>query len=135
MDDNKNEYCNNYSGVSDFIFIDSPFTVKEFDNVIGEDINISKASFKDPDEYSGEITLSKCSKISGIENLLEIIGADMKDSIAIGDGFNDVKMLEGAALSIAMGNAPKEIKDISDYVTDDIYEDGVFNALRHFNLI
>lgn len=59
----------------------------------------------------------------------------MKDSIAIGDGFNDIKMLEGAALSIAMGNAPKEIKDISDYVTDDIYEDGVFNALKHFNLI
>ena len=59
----------------------------------------------------------------------------MKDSISVGDGFNDVKMLEGASLSIAMGNSPKEIKDISDFVTDDIYKDGVYNALKHFNLI
>lgn len=135
VDDNKDEYCNKYSGISDFIFIDSPFTVDDFDEIIGEDINISKASFKDPDDYSGEITLSKCSKISGIKNLLDTIGADMKDSIAVGDGFNDVKMLEGASLSIAMGNSPKEIKDISDFVTDDIYKDGVYNALKHFNLI
>ena len=135
VDDNKDEYCNKYSGISDFIFIDSPFTVDDFDEIIGEDINISKASFKDPDDYSGEITLSKCSKISGIKNLLDTIGADMKDSIAVGDGFNDLKMLEGASLSIAMGNSPKEIKDISDFVTDDIYKDGVYNALKHFNLI
>ena len=135
VDDEKSEYCNKYNGVSDFIFINSPFTVEEFNKIIGEDINISKASFKDPDDFSGEITLSKCSKISGIKNLLDMIGADMKDSIAIGDGFNDVKMLKGATLSIAMGNAPKEIKDISDYTTDDIYNDGVYKALRHFELI
>lgn len=59
----------------------------------------------------------------------------MKDSIAIGDGFNDAKMLEGTNLSIAMGNSPQEIKNLADYVTDDIYEDGLYNALRHFDLI
>lgn len=135
IDDDKSAYFDNHPGVSDVIFMNSPFTVDEFNKMVGDDINVGKASFKEPDDYSGEITLGNYTKASGINSLLEKIGADHKDSIAIGDGFNDVDMLREAALSIAMGNSPQEIKDLADYVTDDILKDGVFKALRHFDLI
>ena len=135
LDDNVDGYFENHPGVSDFIYINSPFTVKEFNAMLGDDINVEKASFKEPDDYSGEITLGNCSKGIGIKRFLDLLGADMKDSIAVGDGFNDIEMLKAANLSIAMGNSPQEVKDISDYVTDDISEDGVYNALNHFNLI
>ena len=134
-DDDKPNFSNKYKGVSDFIFINSPFTVAEFNKLIGPDINVGKASFKEPDEYSGEITLAECTKASGIDEVLAHLGARLEDSIAIGDGFNDVEMLKHAHLSIAMGNSPDEIKKLSDYVTDNIYSDGVYNALKHFKLI
>lgn len=135
IDDDKENYHDKYQKVSDFIHIESPFTVTEMNEILGPDINVSKASFKDPEEYSGEITLSECTKGTGIMNLLNLIGGNLEDSIAVGDGFNDVDMLKGANLSIAMGNAPDEVKAISDYVTDDINSDGVYNALKHFKLI
>ena len=135
IDDDKSGYYDNHPGVSDVIFMNSPFTVDEFNEMVGDDINVGKASFKDPDEYSGEITLGNYTKAAGIKSLLENIGADYNDAIAVGDGFNDIDMIREAPLSIAMGNSPQEIKDLADYVTDDIYEDGIYNALRHFELI
>lgn len=135
VDDDLSSYSNKYKDVSDFIYINSPLTVEEFNEALGPDINVGKASFKKPDDYSGEITLANCSKGLGIDKLLQCINADIQDSVAIGDGFNDVDMLKTATLSIAMGNSPEEIKAISDYVTDDIDKDGIYNALRHFDLI
>lgn len=134
-DDDKTNYSNKYSETTDFIFINSPYTVAEFNELIGPDINVGKASFKEPDEYSGEITLAECTKASGIDEVLSHLGAKLEDSIAVGDGFNDVEMLKHAHLSIAMGNSPDEVKEISDYVTDDIYNHGIKKALQHFSII
>lgn len=135
IDEDKPAYGKKYKGVTDFIFINSPFNVDEFNQKIGDDIRIDKASFKDPDDFSGEITVAAHSKKTGIANLLKSIGGDIKDSIAIGDGYNDIDMFNGAHLSIAMGNSPQDIKDMADHVTDDILKDGVLKALRHFDLI
>ena len=58
-----------------------------------------------------------------------------EDTIAIGDGGNDVSMLGYAGIGIAMGNATDEVKAHADYVTTSVDEDGIYNALKHFNLI
>jgi hydroxymethylpyrimidine pyrophosphatase-like HAD family hydrolase len=44
-------------------------------------------------------------------------------------------MLKTVGLSVAMGNAPDELKAIADYVTDHIDDDGVYKALKHFAII
>jgi len=54
---------------------------------------------------------------------------------AFGDGENDVKMLKEAALGIAMGNGCIECKEVADYITDTIENDGVYKALKHFELV
>ena len=55
--------------------------------------------------------------------------------MAFGDGINDIEMLTYAALGVAMGNARAELKEIAQYVTTDIEDDGIYNALIHLGVI
>ena len=58
-----------------------------------------------------------------------------EEIIAFGDSENDLEMLRYAGIGVALGNAEPEVKEAADYVTDDIDDDGVAKALRHFGLI
>lgn len=48
---------------------------------------------------------------------------------AFGDSQNDMEMLKGAQISVAMGNADPKLKEIAQYVTDDVDKDGIYNIL------
>lgn len=74
-------------------------------------------------------------KTEGIARVLKALGLSREQSIAFGDGGNDVEMLQYAGIGVAMGNACPEAKAAADYVTDDILADGLANGLRHFGLI
>lgn len=75
------------------------------------------------------------SKASGIRAICEELGIDHKDTYAFGDSVNDVEMLKYVAHGIAMGNGMTEAKMAADYITDDIYKDGIYNACKYFFLI
>ncbi len=62
----------------------------------------------------------------------EILGLKPENVMAIGDNFNDGEMLKYAGLSIAMGEAPEEIKSIAKWVAPTVEEDGVAIALEKF---
>ena len=85
--------------------------------------------------YSFDLTLKGESKAKGIKKLVEKLGMDIEQTIAFGDGRNDVEMLTEVGLGIAMGNGAIEAKAVADYVTDDIDKDGILKALNHFSLI
>lgn len=74
-------------------------------------------------------------KQNGIDQFLEYYGIDISETMAFGDGGNDIPMLQHVAISVAMGNANDDVKKIADYVTDDVDHDGIENALKHFQLI
>ena len=71
----------------------------------------------------------------GIDKFLEYYNIPLSQTLSIGDGGNDLQMLEHTQYSIAMGNAKEELKRIADYVTDDIDHDGLSKGLKHFDLI
>ena len=75
------------------------------------------------------------SKEFGLRKLAEELGYDLKDVYAFGDALNDMEMIKVAGVGIAMGNAKEELKAIADYVTDDINNDGIMKALKHFKLL
>ena len=75
------------------------------------------------------------SKAKGIDEMLRRCGIPLEESLAIGDGENDVDMLKHCGIGVAMGNAADVTKAAADYITDDIDEDGLYNALKHFGLI
>lgn len=75
------------------------------------------------------------SKAIGIDKILAHYGISLEETMAFGDGGNDVTMLRHAHIGIAMGNADDEVKKNADYVTDTVDENGIFNALKYFKVI
>jgi len=69
-------------------------------------------------------------KGTGLVAMAEYFNVAMADTIAMGDNFNDLGMLQVAGLAIAMGNAEDEIKKIADVVTLTNDENGVAYAIR-----
>lgn len=55
-----------------------------------------------------------------MERYLKAAGIAREDSIAVGDGPNDLQMMEYAGIGIAMGNAREEVKERADMVTSSI---------------
>ncbi len=74
------------------------------------------------------------SKATAIDKILNMLGIPKENAYAIGDSTNDLPMLRAVPNSIAMGGAEKLYPYVS-YVTDSILDDGLYNALEHFNLI
>jgi hydroxymethylpyrimidine pyrophosphatase-like HAD family hydrolase len=52
------------------------------------------------------------------------LGVDRADVLAIGDGRNDIEMIEWAGRGVAMGQSPDELKQVADAVTLSLEEDG-----------
>ncbi len=75
------------------------------------------------------------SKASGIHWLCNYLGVDVADTFAIGDSVNDLEMFQAAGTAIVMGDALEKVKKYGDYVTDGIWEDGLYKAMEHFGLI
>lgn len=75
------------------------------------------------------------SKQKGMDQLLSHFGIHLSESIAFGDGGNDISMLKHAGIGIAMGNADEKVKGFADYVTSSVDHDGIRNALIHFGLL
>lgn len=89
-----------------------------------------------PDSTTGgEVMLPDVNKSVGISEVLRYCGADIEDTVAIGDGGNDIEMLEFCKLGVAMGNAPDIVKAHADIVTDRIENDGLYKAFEMCGLI
>ena len=75
------------------------------------------------------------SKKIGIDVFCKYFNIDINETMAFGDGGNDIEMLQHVAVGVAMGNANPEVKAIANYVTDDVDSDGIWNALTHFKVL
>ena len=86
-------------------------------------------------DFAGEIGINGINKATGMERYLNHVGISRENCIAIGDGPNDLQMMEYAGISVAMGNARDEVKRLADMVTDHIDEDGILHAFERLGLI
>ena len=74
-------------------------------------------------------------KSTGITLLCQHLNLDPRDTMAFGDGINDLEMLQAAGIGVAMGQGREEIKAIADYVSDSVEKDGIVSALKAFGQI
>ncbi len=86
-------------------------------------------------KIAGEISPSNMDKSKALIKVCEYLNIDIANSVAMGDGNNDLTMIKMAGLGIAMGNGNRSLKDEADYVTDDISQEGLYNALKHFGFV
>lgn len=128
--------------------------IEEVDSLIAEPVTrvIVRAPTHDPEEfhdlveglgltdinyyigYTAWLDLAPMgvSKASALSAVSDRLGIGAEDVLAVGDGFNDVEMLEWAGRGVAMGHAPDRLKDIADDVTGTVHEDGLARELQKY---
>lgn len=111
-------------GVSKIIWMDYPQNVvkhqQEMQAHFGSRINCHASR---PELF--EFVHPSASKASALEKIAQSLNISQKQTAAIGDSYNDVSMLKYAEISVAMANAPNDIKNECSHVTLTNNEDGV----------
>ncbi len=80
-----------------------------------------------------DIVSTGVSKLNGLTYLGNQLGIKLKEMVYIGDGLDDIPLIEAAGLGVSMGNAPYPVKRASDWVTRSENEQGVAYMVReHF---
>jgi len=85
--------------------------------------------------YFLEFTEKGVTKGTSLDQLIRACGIKREEVIAIGDSYNDLSMIEFAGLGVAMGNAPDDIKEIANFVTESNINDGVAKVVEEFILV
>lgn len=83
----------------------------------------------------GDLGIKQITKAHAIDKLLTYLQADRADTIAFGDAKVDIPMLEYCTYGVAMGNGGEEIRAIADLITDDVDQDGLWNAFCRLKLV
>ncbi len=118
-----------------FVYFESNISIEEMNQTLEPYFVVVPASLIGTNGNCGEIKMNGVSKASAIEIYLKHVGIEQEISIAIGDGANDIQMLEYAHIGVAMGNAADVVKESADFVTNDIDEDGLLEAFIKLGLI
>lgn len=98
------------------IFSGIPFNIKSvrkhFESMKDPDLTLMSSSVA-----SFEILARDTHKGTALLKLAEILGVDKKNTAAIGDYFNDFDMLKSVGVPACCGQAPKELKEVSEFVS------------------
>lgn len=81
-----------------------------------------------------ELLNKKASKGTAVKELSELLSIPRESVMTLGDGGNDIDMIEWAGIGVAMDNATEKVKAVADYITASNAEDGVAKAIEKFAL-
>ena len=83
----------------------------------------------------GDCALPNIDKKTAIEQLIHYLQINKQDIYAFGDAEVDIPMFECAGTSICVGSGREAAKQAADYISDDVKNDGIAKALKHFHII
>lgn len=81
-----------------------------------------------------EITNSHVSKEKALRELAKSYNLAIEQTMTLGDNYNDIPMLKLAGLGVAMQNAPSDVKDCANVVTETNNQNGVSKAIKKYVL-
>ncbi len=84
--------------------------------------------------FNGEIIPKGIDKGTAMALVCQYYGIHSEDTIAFGDSMNDYEMMKAAGISVAMGNACEELKNIADVICGNVWEDGVYYEFQKMGL-
>ena len=74
-------------------------------------------------------------KSTGVKTILEHLNIAKEDTLSIGDDYGDLAMFNETGIKVAMGNAKDKVKESATFVTKEVWNHGVYHALKHFNIV
>ena len=83
-------------------------------------------------DYFIEIVPKGIDKAASIKVLIDKLNIPHENTIACGDGFNDLSMIKYAAVGVAMENAVDAVKENADYITASNNDDGIAKVVEKF---
>lgn len=120
-------------GVNKILWYDDVERINAFRDELNGRLNPS-VNYHTSQPFFLEFVDVNASKAIALEKLGEFYGIKREEMIAVGDGFNDLSMIEYAGLGVAMANSPEEIKRAADFVTLSNEDDGVAYVIEKFIL-
>lgn len=111
------------------IWYDEQTDLKKFQDGIAADFD-----FIDRENGFAEMVPKNCSKATGMQQLVDYLQMDMKDTIAFGDSLNDLPMMQAANIAVGMGNGTS-LRPYVTFITKDIKENGIYEAMKQLNLL
>lgn len=88
------------------------------------DLSIAKSA-----PYFIEIMAPGIKKGQAVKVLADYMKVELSDTIAFGDNFNDLDMLETVGKGYVMSNGPKEVQEAIGHITSDHNHDGIAQVL------
>jgi Cof subfamily protein (haloacid dehalogenase superfamily) len=116
-------------------FLHSEVSLEEIGAEFGDAFDVIPATVPLFGPNSGELSLRGVHKAAGIRVLIDHLGIAQEQTVAFGDGFNDLEMLEFAEVGVAMGQAPQAVKDVADIITGSPDQDGIRAGFVSLGLI
>jgi Cof subfamily protein (haloacid dehalogenase superfamily) len=116
-------------------FMGSELSLDEVRAELGDAFDVIPATVPLFGPNSGELSVRGVHKASGMSVLIEHLGIAREQTIAFGDGFNDVEMLQFAGIGVAMANAPAEVRAHADALTGTPEQDGIHAGFTALGLI
>jgi len=82
--------------------------------------------------FNIEINCRQANKGDALLALADRLGYDRSQTMAFGDGLNDLTMVRAAGVGVAMANAEQALKDAADWITASNDENGVARGIEKF---
>lgn len=97
-------------------------------------VHIGPPRINQPGMCDYQITDINADKLHAVRELRKITHSEVDETLAIGDSSNDMPLLLGAGIKVAMGNATAELKAAADHVVGTVEQDGFAQAMEQFVL-
>ena len=93
-----------------------------------------RATIGQSQTYYLDVTDTRANKGDGVAELATMLGVDLAQVAVFGDMDNDLAMFARAGTSVAMGQAPENVRAAADFVSSSNEQDGVAHAIDAFVL-
>lgn len=114
---------------------DSPVAIERLVEEIGDGIAVVANSVADEGRHAGELYQRGISKADGVAAAIAHLGIAREDTIAVGDGANDLEMIAYAGIGIAIEGSIPELLAIADRTAAPPHQEGLVAAFAQLGLI
>ncbi|ASW43291.1 Cof-type HAD-IIB family hydrolase [Clostridium isatidis] len=125
----------NYNNINKISFISNGHPYEEVYNTFKRELEIYHSTVPQFGENSGEIGIKGINKAKAIDYVIKYLNIDKSDTLAYGDGENDIDMFKSVNHGVAMENARPNLIKVAKEITYTAESNGIYLSFKKNNLI